>query len=118
MDAEVVLAKVAELPIQRWRYKGADASAHMGPVAEDFHAAFGLGGDERYIGTVDADGVALAAIQALAALAEEQRGELEALRRDLDAQRAETAWLHEALAARPGDRADARVPRALEEELR
>jgi cell division protein FtsB len=34
-------------------------------VAEEFYAAFGLGSDARYIGTVDADGVALAAIQAL-----------------------------------------------------
>ncbi|HEU0300423.1 MAG TPA: hypothetical protein VFR37_13230, partial [Longimicrobium sp.] len=35
------------------------------PTAQDFHAAFGLGHDERSIGTVDADGVALAAAQAL-----------------------------------------------------
>ena len=37
----------------------------MGPVAEDFKDAFGLAGDGRSIGTVDADGVALAAIQGL-----------------------------------------------------
>jgi len=34
-------------------------------VPQDFHAAFGLGQDDRYIGALDADGVALAAIQAL-----------------------------------------------------
>ena len=37
----------------------------MGPTAQDFYAAFGLGEDERHISTVDADGVALAAIQGL-----------------------------------------------------
>jgi len=38
---------------------------HLGPTAQDFHAAFGLGESERTIATVDADGVALAAIQGL-----------------------------------------------------
>jgi hypothetical protein len=38
---------------------------HIGPTAQDFHAAFGLGSDDETIGTVDADGVALAAIQGL-----------------------------------------------------
>jgi hypothetical protein len=34
-------------------------------VSEDFHRAFGVGDNSRSIGTVDADGVALAAIQGL-----------------------------------------------------
>jgi len=34
-------------------------------MAQDFRTAFGLGTDERHIATVDADGVALAAIQGL-----------------------------------------------------
>ena len=38
---------------------------HIGPVAQDFHAAFGLGDSDRAIGTVDESGVALAAIQGL-----------------------------------------------------
>ena len=37
----------------------------MGPMAEDFREAFGLGEDEKHISTVDSEGVALAAIQAL-----------------------------------------------------
>jgi len=37
----------------------------MGPTAQDFHAAFGLGEDDRHIATVDRRGVALAAIQGL-----------------------------------------------------
>jgi len=60
-----VLDKVAALPISRWNFKGDAATPHVGPMAQDFHAAFGVGTDERHIATVDADGVALAAIQGL-----------------------------------------------------
>jgi hypothetical protein len=60
-----VLAKLMTLPITRWRYKGSNEGDHIGPVAEDFHAAFGTGKDPQYITTVDADGVALVAIKAL-----------------------------------------------------
>lgn len=60
-----VLDKVTALPISRWNFKGDAATPHVGPMAQDFHAAFGLGTDERHIATVDADGVALAAIQGL-----------------------------------------------------
>lgn len=65
IDSSAILDRVLSLPVLQWRYKGEDAALHLGPIAEDFKAAFGLGGDERYIGTVDADGVALAAIQGL-----------------------------------------------------
>jgi hypothetical protein len=65
IDPQAVLAKVADLPVQGWRYKVEDASTrHIGPVAEDFQRLFGLG-DGESIGTVDANGVALAAIQGL-----------------------------------------------------
>jgi hypothetical protein len=60
-----VLEKVAALPISRWTFKGETDSEHIGPMAQDFRAAFGLGADDRHIATVDADGVALAAIQGL-----------------------------------------------------
>ncbi len=60
-----VLEKVAGLSISRWNFKGDTATLHVGPMAQDFHAAFGLGTDDRHIATVDADGVALAAIQGL-----------------------------------------------------
>jgi Chaperone of endosialidase len=65
IDPVAVLDKVAALPVQGWRYNVEDASTrHIGPVAEDFQRLFGLG-DGESIGTVDADGVALAAIQGL-----------------------------------------------------
>jgi len=60
-----VLKKVAGLTISRWNFIGDTATPHVGPMAQDFHAAFGLGTDDKHIATVDADGVALAAIQGL-----------------------------------------------------
>ncbi len=76
IDSGAILARVLALPVLQWRYKGDDAALHLGPIAEDFKAAFGLGGDERYIGTVDADGVALAAIQGLNDKLERDNAEL------------------------------------------
>ena len=38
---------------------------HLGPTAQDFRAAFGLGHNDTTISSVDAPGVALAAIQGL-----------------------------------------------------
>jgi trimeric autotransporter adhesin len=60
-----VLRKVVALPITEWNYKTLQGARHLGPVAQDFRAAFGLGTDDKGISTVDADGVALAAIQGL-----------------------------------------------------
>jgi trimeric autotransporter adhesin len=72
-----VLARVAGLPISQWRFKAeADQVKHIGPMAQDFHAAFGLGANPTAIATVDADGVALAAIQGLNQKVEQQQTEL------------------------------------------
>jgi hypothetical protein len=66
LDAQEVLRKVATLPIHSWAYTNDPSCRHVGPIAQDFHAAFGLNGnDDKHIATVDADGVALAAIQGL-----------------------------------------------------
>jgi hypothetical protein len=66
IDPRAVLEKVVALPVREWRYTNESADVkHLGPVAQDFQAAFGLGQDDTSIGTVDADGVALAAIQGL-----------------------------------------------------
>jgi len=79
VDGQEVLASLAEIPITTWNLKSQDPSIrHMGPVAQDFYAAFDLGEDERYIGTLDADGVALAAIQGLYALSQEQAAQIAA----------------------------------------
>lgn len=65
VDPQIVLAKVAALPVTEWSYKGDANTRHLGPTAQDFKAAFGLGNTNTSIATVDADGVALAAIQGL-----------------------------------------------------
>jgi hypothetical protein len=66
IDAESVLENVVALPISTWRYKAQDAAIrHIGPMAQDFYAAFDVGEDERHITQVDEGGVALAAIQGL-----------------------------------------------------
>jgi len=65
VSAREVLNKVTALPLSRWNFKEDSGARHLGPMAQDFHAAFGLGADDKHIATVDADGVALAAIQGL-----------------------------------------------------
>jgi Chaperone of endosialidase len=75
-DSASILTKVASLPISTWRYKVEEGQVHLGPMAQDFHAAFGLGADEKHIATIDEDGVALAAIQALYARALEDEAQL------------------------------------------
>ncbi|HYW07603.1 MAG TPA: hypothetical protein VE913_11630, partial [Longimicrobium sp.] len=80
-------------------YKVEDSSIrHLGPTAQDFHRAFGLGGSELSIGTVDADGVALAGVQALDRRTTEQSAEIAKLRSELAASRAENRALSERLA--------------------
>ncbi len=65
VEPREVLEKVAALPISRWSFKQDPQTRHVGPMAQDFYAAFGVGPDDKHIATVDADGVALAAIQGL-----------------------------------------------------
>ena len=65
IDPQEILDKVTALPLTSWNYKADPGNRHVGPMAQDFHAAFQLGDDDKYIATVDADGVALAAIQGL-----------------------------------------------------
>lgn len=65
VDSKAILAKVAALPVTKWSYIAEPGVDHIGPVAQDFRAAFGLGNNDKAIGSVDRDGVALAAIQGL-----------------------------------------------------
>jgi hypothetical protein len=99
VDSLAILAMVARLPIERWSYRG-ETVRHLGPMAQDFAAAFGLGADDRHIFTLDAAGVALAAVQGLHALAQAQHARLEALERELTTLRGETAVLRAELVLR------------------
>jgi hypothetical protein len=67
VDSREVLEKLAAVPVQSWHYQweSANATPHLGPVAQDFKAAFYPGRDDQSITTLEFDGVALAAIQGL-----------------------------------------------------
>ncbi len=104
VDSQEILARVAELPVTTWNYTAEDPSVrHMGPVAQDFHAAFGLGQDDRHIAALDASGVALAAVQGLHEVSQEQAAHIEeletenaALQQELDDLAARVAALEQA----------------------
>lgn len=67
VDSATILEKVASMDISEWRYRrDATTKLHIGPMAGDFRAIFGLG-DGKHISAVDLTGVSLAAIKGLAA---------------------------------------------------
>ena len=79
-----VVARLALVPIQAWNYKSDSKDVrHIGPTAQDFRAAFGLGDSDKIINTVDADGVALAAIQGLYQMMQEKDRRIEQLQNRL-----------------------------------
>ncbi|TAJ83029.1 tail fiber domain-containing protein [bacterium] len=88
VDGKPLLARLAAIPIQTWNYKSEDRSIrHMGPMAQDFYAAFALGEDDKHINTVDSGGVALAAIRELHRMSlevEKKTVELEAKSKTLE----------------------------------
>jgi hypothetical protein len=66
VNGEDVLARIRGIPVNTWNYIAEGRqSRHLGPFAEDFSAAFGLGTDNRAIGLLDIDGVNFAAVKAL-----------------------------------------------------
>jgi hypothetical protein len=66
VDPGDVLDRLGRVPVATWSYKGdPEERRYIGPMAQDFHAAFGLGDDDTHISSGDLDGVALAAIQGL-----------------------------------------------------
>lgn len=72
-DGKQMLDALAEMPIQTWNYKAEDRQVrHIGPTAQDFYHTFGYGDSDTSIGTVDADGVALASIQGLYQIIQEK----------------------------------------------
>ena len=83
VDSQDILNRVASLPITSWHFRTGDKSQHIGPMAQDFHAAFAVGTDDRHIATVDEDGVALAAIQGLNQKLKEKEAEIQRLAKRL-----------------------------------
>ena len=81
-----ILDKVASLPVSQWNFKGEQKEVqHIGPMAQDFHAAFGLDGTEdKRISLTDEGGVALAAIQGLNQKLDEKDAEINTLKQQND----------------------------------
>lgn len=65
LTAQQIMARVAALRVSTWSYEFEPGVRHLGPMAQDFAGAFGLGRTNRMIGEVDANGIALVAIQVL-----------------------------------------------------
>lgn len=85
VDGREILRKLDEVPVQSWRYKWDEAGStpHLGPVAQEFKAAFYPGRDDKSISTLEFDGVELAAIQGLHSLVKEKDAKITALEQRL-----------------------------------
>ncbi|MCC7354688.1 MAG: tail fiber domain-containing protein, partial [Anaerolineae bacterium] len=98
VNGEEILARLAEIPIQTWNYQAEDAAVrHVGPTAQDFYAAFGVGNSDTSISTVDAEGVALAAIQGLYQMVQEKDVQIAAQQEEIDKLAARLAAVEEAM---------------------
>ncbi len=81
IDGGELLEKVAVLPVTMWNYKReSDDVKHIGPVAQDFRATFGVGDDDRTIAAMDAAGISLASVKELYRRACAQEQEITRLR--------------------------------------
>ena len=86
IDGKQVLAKIEALPISSWNYKADLGKRHVGPMAQDFHSAFDLGGtDDTHINLTDIAGVSLAAIKELASEMQAKDARIAALEARLSA---------------------------------
>jgi hypothetical protein len=100
VDTPTVLEALATMPINIWNYiSDSDGVRHMGPMAQDFYAAFGLGADDRHIAPLDANGVALAGVQELYGRLQAQEKEIEALEQENAALEQRLADLETAVSA-------------------
>ena len=100
VDARTVLETVVKMPVQTWNYKTQDPSIrHMGPMAQDFYAGFQVGEDDKHINSVDADGVALAAIQGLYQVVQDKDAQLAAQQNEIAQLKKQNADFESRLAA-------------------
>ncbi|MFG2226590.1 tail fiber domain-containing protein [Streptomyces sp. NPDC048644] len=92
VNGYAVLETVAALPVSTWRYLWEPEDVrHLGPMAQDWHAAFGFNQDDTKIPVVDGLGVALVCVQALHRRVEELTAEVDRLREAASVNPSETA---------------------------
>ena len=90
VDKKELLSKIAQLRVRYYRLKDQnDGTRHIGPVAQDFKNAFGVGESDKTINMADADGVLFAAIQALYEELQQNRAENQQLRQEIQALKAQ-----------------------------
>jgi hypothetical protein len=98
------------MPVSTWEYTDGEGEGagtrHIGPMAEDFHDAFDVGGTDRAINSINADGVALAALQGLSAKLDEKVERIDDLEAENDALRERLAGVEDRLAAIEDESAD------------
>ncbi len=83
VEGQRVLDALARVPMSTWSYRSDDPSVrHLGPMAQDLHAEFGLGGTDKSYDPIDAHGLAFTSIQALYAMMKEQNARIERLERE------------------------------------
>lgn len=100
INHQTVLDALAGVPINTWNYiSDKDDVRHMGPMAQDFYAAFGLGVDNRHIAPLDANGVALAGVQELYGRLQTQESQITALEKENEDLEQRLAELEAAVAA-------------------
>jgi hypothetical protein len=80
VDDQAILTGIASLPMTKWVYKTDTKAWHIGPIAEDFYASFGLGDDNKSISTIDPSGIALVGIKALDEKMTTQQQEIDELK--------------------------------------
>ncbi len=95
LDSREVLDRVTRLEVPEWSYKQ-QSERHIGPMAEEFRAAFGLGAADTGLAPGDLAGVTLVALQGLYDVVQEKDQRIAELSQEL----AELRTLVEALAAR------------------
>jgi hypothetical protein len=102
VDGAAILEHLAAMPVYTWNFKGFDPAVRaLSPTAQDFHAAFGLGNDDKSIASLNIEGVALAAIQGLYARERASEAALAAKDREI-------SGLRQALHDRDADAANTR----------
>ncbi len=104
IDGEALLAKIRSIPVTEWSYKKCDPTVkYIGPMAQDFYAAFHLGGtDSLGINSISIDGVNMAGIQALEKRTTEIKSELAKMQEQNTALAEENKKLKEELAGLKG----------------
>jgi len=101
LDGEMVLAKIRDMSVTEWNYKGTPELKYIGTVAEEFWDAFHLNGtDNKGLNSISMDGVNMAGVQALERRTSDMKAVVADMRAEIDRLRAEIAGLKARLAAR------------------